>query len=301
MSPPTAAQIEAMVSLLTDENESVVEQCRAALLAAGPAAEAPLRARLTRARGDEHRLIRRVLADLTGDRIEAELLELLLGDDPDLERGSVLIGQLVDGGSAPLGVGPALDSLAEQLREALPVAREPAAVCDAIRRVLHTSHGLQGAPVETARLTDALLHGVTSHRRGMPLPLCMVWVLVARRVGLPVVAINMPGHMLVRYDEGDELLVLDPFHGGQPSELAFWRGFLVRQGLPPEALEQMDASDGEMLGRTLRNVYNLARRDGETALLARVERLLTALADVPAADGEAADAGAVDEQGDGED
>ncbi|MCB9898822.1 MAG: hypothetical protein H6825_12530 [Planctomycetes bacterium] len=273
--PAGEGQIGGMIALLSDANEEIVARCREALIGAGDGARPMLLAALAGASGDVHRLLRRILAEIDGPFVEREVLLMLRGE-PDLERGSILLGRLVDGGPAPSGVTAALDAMAVRVDELLDGQRDSEAVLRALRRVLVDEHGLQGVPFQHARLADALLHGVTSHRRGMPLPLCIAWVLVGRRLGVPIVGVGMPGHMLVRYDLPDGLLVLDPFHSGQTSDEDFWKQFLEMQGFPSSDLTALDASDAEMLVRTLRNLLNLAAREHETALGERCHRILRA-------------------------
>ena len=268
----------AAISLLSDESEVVVQRCRAALVAMGEAVRPRLLDELSRVRGDANRLLRHIVAEIDGPRLEREVIEML-GGRPDLEQGSILLGRLVDGGAGPDGVAGVLDAMAERADDLLHGQREPDRVLDVLRKVLVCQEGLRGVPYEHVHLVDALLHGATSHRRAMPLPLCIVWVLVGRRLGVPIVGLGMPGHMLVRYDRPDGLLVLDPFHGGQTSDEDFWRRFLVAQGFVASDLTALDATDGEMLVRTLRNLLNLAPRDGEPVLAERCHRILRAAAE----------------------
>lgn len=267
------AQIDAMISLLSDESEAIVARCRQALVDAGEAARPRLREALSRATGDSHRLIRRILADLAGDAVERDILAHFAAR-PELEAGSILIGRLVDGGTDPDAVSSVLDDLAARVDRLLGGRRDADVSLSALRRVLVDEQGLQGVPFQHARLLDALLHGVTAHRRGLPLPLCIAWILVGRRLGLPILGVGMPGHMLVRFDRPDGLAVIDPFHGGQASDETFWRQYLTLQGFPSADLTALDASDADMLVRTLRNLLALSGRPGEEALRARCTRIL---------------------------
>lgn len=272
-SPSSPPQIEAMISLLSDSNRSVVAQCRDALLRAGPEAAPSLERALAESTSIPKRLLRRVLADVTGDAREAELAAHL-ADEADLERGSILIGALVEAGDAPLDVPAALDALADQVASQLGGRRDPDLDLDVLRRVLTEQLAPEARSPNIATLEDALLHGVTGGRGGMPLPICICWILVARRLNIPIVGVNFPGHFLVRYDVEGRLLVLDPFGGGQPVDLDHCRAALSSMGADSTDLPALDASDLDMLRRSLRNVIQLAARHGERTLLERAGRLL---------------------------
>lgn len=64
---------------------------------------------------------------------------------------------------------------------------------------------------------NSFLNEVLDRRIGIPITLSAVYLEVARRVGLRVHGVGMPGHFLVKYVgpcEGEEI-VIDPFGGGR--------------------------------------------------------------------------------------
>ncbi len=61
---------------------------------------------------------------------------------------------------------------------------------------------------------NALLHRVLDTRRGLPITLTIVYVAIARRLGLPAYAVNLPGHVVAAIAGGDRPVVIDPFHDG---------------------------------------------------------------------------------------
>ncbi len=67
---------------------------------------------------------------------------------------------------------------------------------------------------------NSYLNEVLDRRTGIPISLALVYMEVARRVGLRVEGINFPGHFLIRcpaprrtLDDGGDLII-DAFHGG---------------------------------------------------------------------------------------
>lgn len=267
----SVSQVEAMVSLLSDTNVKVREACRDALIAQGTVADAPLRRRMRAASGIERRLIGRILAEIHGPRIEQQIVEHLLGE-PELERGAILIGGLVDAGEPLESVSPVLDAMADQVMAQLAGQRDPDRDLEVLRAVLVPQ--LKSVSVQEAKVVDALLHGVTGNHRGMPLPLCMVWLLVARRARIPLVGVNMPAHFLVRYDAGGDELLIDPTQEGGTIAPDLARQHMEHYGLTGADVKELDASDGAMLLRTLRNLVNLANTHGERTLVERCARIL---------------------------
>jgi regulator of sirC expression with transglutaminase-like and TPR domain len=269
------SQVEAMISLLSDESESVVDGCRRALRAHAEMAEPLLRERLAAVRGEERAAVHEALMDVVGARLETPLIDHLV-HSPSLEAGSILIGRLVDPSDQPGSVTAALDAMADQLA-AEPAVRtgRPGSELSLLIEVLVRQNGLKGADPGTADPSDALVHGVTRRQRGLPLPLCITWLLVARRVGIPLTGVNMPGHFLVRYERDGRSVVLDPYHGGKAVREEDCRRYLAAAGYPSIEPRLLDASDRDMLVRTLRNLVMIASRVGHRDLAARCARILS--------------------------
>ncbi len=268
------SQVEAMISLLTDASESVVTGCRAALLAHPEMAEPLLRERVARQSADDGTAIfGEVLVEIERTRLSDNLIAYLKRE-PELEQGSILIGRLVDPDSAgPDEVVAALDAMADQVNAEPNRNTDPLA---AMLEVMVKQNGLKGGDPAQARPLDALLHGVTLQRRGLPLPLCIAWILVARRAGLRAVGVNMPGHFLLRFIRENGSVLIDPFHQGRAVSEEHCRAYLARGGLPDTRLDRLDATDGEMLLRTLRNVVMIASRRKDRDLARICGRVLGA-------------------------
>lgn len=269
----SATQVAAMVSLLSDSNQEVVRQCREALVSQGREAEPALQEALEASGQVSKRLLRRILAELTGDQREAAVAEHLRGE-PELERGSILLGALVDGSDEPFESPAALDALADQVAAQLGGARDPDRDLAAMREVLGEQLAPEARSPEAAIVEDALLHGVTARRRGIPLPICICWILVGQRLGIPMVGVNFPGHFLLRYGVPDRLLFLDAFRGGREVDLDVCRQVLSSHGAETPDLFSIDATPRDMLVRTLRNLVQIAAREGEKDVLRRATRLL---------------------------
>ncbi len=285
--PRTAAvvsesQVEAAISLLTDSSDRVVEGCRRALLDHASLAESLLRDRLRTATGADAETLRAALLDVVGSRLEAPLVEHIV-HNPSLEQGGILIGRLIDASESPLAVTAALDAMAAQVSAELEARRAAGTATDAgpdselavLTDVLVRGHGLVGTDTRHADAWDAVLHGVTQRQRGLPLALCMTWLLVARRVGLPLHGVNMPGHFLLRWERPGQVLVLDPFHGGRILRDAECRAMLVDAGYPSIDVTLLHATDRDMLLRTLRNLMMIASRLRQRELAARCARIVS--------------------------
>jgi regulator of sirC expression with transglutaminase-like and TPR domain len=84
---------------------------------------------------------------------------------------------------------------------------------EALARVLGMEAGFRGDLDDYYSPENSLFHHVLVRRRGMPILLSSIWMVVGHRAGLPVSGIGLPGHFLVRIGK-DPGVLSDPFHGG---------------------------------------------------------------------------------------
>jgi regulator of sirC expression with transglutaminase-like and TPR domain len=61
---------------------------------------------------------------------------------------------------------------------------------------------------------NSFLNEVIDRRIGIPITLSVLYMEVARRIGLPLLGVGFPGHFLVKYLGDREEIVIDPFNGG---------------------------------------------------------------------------------------
>lgn len=86
----------------------------------------------------------------------------------------------------------------------------------AINRYLFEREGFHGNDRHYYDPRNSFLNDVLDRRTGIPITLSTVYIEVARRLGLAVEGVGLPGHFIVRLGEGDEARLVDPFNGGAP-------------------------------------------------------------------------------------
>ncbi|MFJ4092175.1 transglutaminase family protein [Kitasatospora sp. NPDC089913] len=88
--------------------------------------------------------------------------------------------------------------------------------------VLGGRERFHGRKSDYRRLESSLLPEVLRRRRGLPIMLSLVWWAVARRAGITVHGIALPGHFVVAVGGpagGEDYVLADPFHGGRLLDL----------------------------------------------------------------------------------
>lgn len=85
----------------------------------------------------------------------------------------------------------------------------------ALNYVLFTQYGFHGNRDDYFDPKNSFLNEVIERKTGIPITLSILYMEVARRVGLRLDGVGFPGHFLVKCAcDGDEI-VIDPFNGGE--------------------------------------------------------------------------------------
>ncbi|GGY77328.1 hypothetical protein CP967_11360 [Streptomyces nitrosporeus] len=116
----------------------------------------------------------------------------------------------------PYGIDAAQAEL-DRLAGMVPYGARPArAWVPVFHELLGGRYGFGGLPADYRRLESSLLQEVLRRRRGLPILLSVVWTEVARRAGVPVYGLALPGHYVVGFGDPAEGVLADPFAGGAP-------------------------------------------------------------------------------------
>lgn len=142
-------------------------------------------------------------------------------DHPGLDELTIAISQVLQPDLDTIGVMTELDSLAAEC---------PTPTRDGVMQHLFGSGRFVGDRDEYHRWQNSCIDHVLRERRGMPITLAVVAVEVARRVGLRLAGVGMPGHFLVG-DPTDPHWFADPFHGRSGLGRSDCRELMVSMGM----------------------------------------------------------------------
>jgi regulator of sirC expression with transglutaminase-like and TPR domain len=112
-----------------------------------------------------------------------------------------------------------LDLLGAELsHEAGRTSGAPGQLARACAQLLGDKHGFAGDRDRYDHPDNSMLDVVLARRRGLPILLSVVYIEVARRAGIALCGVGLPGHFVVGDLASDPPLLLDPFAGGQTVE-----------------------------------------------------------------------------------
>ena len=139
--------------------------------------------------------------------------------DPPLDEGALLIAAVATGSDVDAGLAR-LDELAADARTALHDGA-------GLARHLFVDRGFAGNTRDYGDPRNSFLPDVIDRRLGIPISLSVLMIEVARRIGIALHGVGMPGHFLVGLDAAPEVF-FDPFHAGASLDVAGARALFAR-------------------------------------------------------------------------
>jgi regulator of sirC expression with transglutaminase-like and TPR domain len=135
-------------------------------------------------------------------------------EDVDLFAAALVIARLDDEQPDVAEAAHTLDLLADDIRYTLSPDATLAETVEAINVHLFEVEGFHGNSRSYYEPQNSYLHQVLRRKTGIPITLSLVYMEVARRLGIRCDGIGFPSHFLVRCGEPPAAIYVDPFHGG---------------------------------------------------------------------------------------
>lgn len=173
-----------------------------------------------------------------------------------------------------------IEALARQVASAAE-GRSTKARIALLHRALFEEHGFRGDEQTFSNPSNSYMNAILATRRGLPITLSLLYVEVARRVGITAHGLDAPAHFLVEVEQPGGALVVDPFFGGQVVTRAELRARMERvlgHALPAGA-GPARATPAGWLHRILRNLesaFARAQRADDHAAMSELRSLLPA-------------------------
>lgn len=257
------SQVPHLMRLLDDASESVREHAFSQILRLGEDPEAVVAPHLEALTPRQRAAFRELLTQHRSEatRREAWLSWLDLAPVcPQLEEAFRLLAQFQYGWQPPVQLTDLLDDLADGF---LASGRPRDAI--GLARYLFVSQKFRG---DTENFYDPLnsnLIHVIEQRKGLPISLCALFMLVGSRVGIEVHGCNVPRHFLTRAEVNGEDLLFDCFNGGRV--LTREERSELRDALSPNLVHLLveSPSAGEIVLRVLNNLIAAYEQADEPA------------------------------------
>ena len=189
----------------------------------------------------------------------------------ELETGALLLSRIH---SPQLDIGACyatFDQLAARCRELMVEPSTAREKCRVLNRVLFHEHGFRGNLEHYTDPLNSFLDEVLARRKGLPITLSMVYVLVAQRIGLTLEPVGLPGHFVVGCFLDATPFFIDAFEQGALRTPAELFATLRQHYVAPSLSDLAPTPVREVLCRCCRNLshhYAIAHDDLRARLYA---------------------------------
>jgi regulator of sirC expression with transglutaminase-like and TPR domain len=272
-------QRSALIKLLGDEDPTVYQAVKNKIISLG--SDTQLWLKPCQLSGDPmvRRHAQEIVRHFDRELADTRFMAYCLQDESllELERGALLMAQTEYPEINPAAYSAILDDLAGELREWLAASDPKERLLVRVNKFLFEEKGFTGNMENYYDPENSFLNRVLDRRTGNPVSLCLVYVLLMRRLGFPVSGVGLPGHSVCRFQSEAEEVYIDAFNLGKLLTRNDCIEHLTRckHEMRDEYLQPM--SSRRMLARMCGNLeqifIELKRNDDAT----RVQRYLFAL------------------------
>jgi regulator of sirC expression with transglutaminase-like and TPR domain len=260
-------QISHLIQLLTDRDEFVRQKVRAQLIELGedalPFLEMAVRSEEISLRIQAQEVINSIFPIKLGEKFR-QLAHKGLGRDVDLEAGMLLIMEFGYPDADPQVCKESLDTLANQLEQNLARDANPTQTIVALTQLLFQQENFKGNQKNYLDPDNSYLNKVLEHKTGLPITLSALCVLVAGRLGLPIVGVGLPGHYIAKYNLPQGGVFFDPFHQGRSLTRADCIKIVEQFGQPFEEHFLSQSTHRETLIRMMNNLVQVYHSSNES-------------------------------------
>ena len=273
------SQKAALINLLGDEDPSVYEAVRDKIMSCGPSARDWLRPQALSSNPLVRRRTQEIVRHFDRQSADDSFLAFCLkqGKDFDLETAAWLLARTQYPEINVEAYAALLDNFAAELEQRISPLTRATPLFTRINEFVFGELGFAGNEENYYDPDNSYLNRVLDRRTGNPINLTLVYMLLARRLHLPVTGIGLPGHFLCRYQSTSEEVYIDAFNRGKLLTKGDCIHYLVRGNYDLREEYLTPISPRRMLGRICGNLHQIYTRLAQKDEVTRFQRYLVAL------------------------
>lgn len=254
-------RFDSFKSLLDDPSTAV----REALLAEFVELGEPARRFLTEIACDPNRSLaphaHYFLAQLKLTDPGAEFIAFIRSLNYELESGILLLARAVNPMLKIEDCRRELDSIAARCAELIIEPSSARERCRIINRVLFHEKGFRGNVEEYTDPRNSFIDQVLARRKGLPITMSILYVIIAERLDLDLQLVAMPSHVMVGCYLGELPFFIDPFDRGVMREPEEVFDYLRDRRIKPELHHLAPTPAREIFSRCCLNLINHSHAD----------------------------------------
>lgn len=269
----------ALISLLADDDPAIYRLIRSKLLSYGSEAEKWLQVEILSSDPKLRRRAREILEHKARQRADKTFLDYCNqhNEELDLEESSFLLAQTRYPEINRDAYEALFDSWADELQTRLSKSSSKESNLDEFNAFFFRELNFRGNERYGYDPESCYINQIVDKRLGNPIGLCGIYLFLARRTGMPIAGIGMPGHFICRYQSANLEVYVDCYRQGTLMTKADCVKYLLQSSHGLVVGQLSPASPRSILQRMCRNLVTTYGHLEETEAAARVQRYFEAL------------------------
>jgi regulator of sirC expression with transglutaminase-like and TPR domain len=174
----------------------------------------------------------------------------------ELETGTLLLARTVTPELDIAECRAEIDEMAARCRELISEPSSNREKCRVMNRVLFHEWGFRGNVEQYTDPMNSFIDKVLTRRKGIPISLSVLYLLVGERLGMPLEPVGLPGHFVVGCYADETPFFIDPFDQGLFRDAEEVFALLRSNHIAPKPSDLAPTTVREVLCRSCRNLAN---------------------------------------------
>lgn len=278
--------LTALIKLLDEPDEKAFSVVQEQIYSIGPDALAPLERTLENTFDPViQERIRHIVRKLNQDNLYVDFVNWLNLGSSDLLRGFILVTKTrypsLDEADIVMQIEQMKMDIWIELHDNL-TALENVKV---LNHMIFDIHRFEGNKNDISAPGNSYINTFLESRRGSPLSLGMLFIILAQKLGLPVYGVNLPQHFILAYlaepglenpGEDDVLFYINPFNLGTVFTRHEIEQFIKQMKIKPEKFFFEPCNNAVIIRRLINNLIYSYNQSGDSDFAEDLENLLTA-------------------------
>lgn len=152
-------------------------------------------------------------------------------------------------------------------------------IINLINGYLFDDKGFSGNSDDYYDPDNSYINKVIDRKTGIPVSISILYILIAKRINIPIFGVNLPSHFIIKYQDSKEEFFIDPFNKGIVISKDEVLQFLDKLGMDEDEFNHIPylkiAEDREIIFRVLANLINIYTKEGNDLKVTQLRVLQT--------------------------
>jgi regulator of sirC expression with transglutaminase-like and TPR domain len=274
------AQLDALISLLDDSDWEVKQHVREKLIDLGAAVIPVLEQKWEESFNPQlQKELEDLVHDLQFDQVKRRLQQWSVSTDQDLLEGLWIINTYQYPELELETLKAAVHQLYVDVWTAFSSDLEALDHVKILNHVLFKQLHFSGNTKNFHSPSNSMLSMVLETKKGNPITLCCIYLLVAKKLGLPIHGVNLPNLFVLTYLHPETPFYINAFNKGVIFTRKDIESYLEHLKIAPKEAYFGPCTSKDILLRSLKNLISAFEQLGERAKVEELQELLEVLLD----------------------